>query len=396
MYLLKKEELTELLENSKNHCVSIYLPAHDHNKDIREDSIRLKNLIKKAELQLKNEGCNKDEITNIMQPAHKILEDDAFWRDGGKGVALFLTKDFSKIYKLPETFDELIAVNDKFHLKQMFPYFTMDKRFYILSLSKNKVRLLHCTRYNCEELKHDNLPSSLKDALFFLQDVAFQRDDRVREAIKDKQNLRSGKASATGTVPGVYHGHGGHRELENDRLFQFFRKVDEGVNALLKDDHAPLILASVEEYLPLYKEANTYNTLLDAIVKGNPDVMSNEELHSRAMQTVEPFFFKPIQEAVEKYQNLYGTNNVVHNIKDALTAAYEGRMETLIVAREKEKWGKFDNMTTAVEEHEQQKPGDHDLIDLAALYTLQNDGKVHVVEVEKMPKRMEIAGILRF
>jgi hypothetical protein len=386
MYLLKKEELKELIEKTGEVCISIYLPVHDKGQQIRQDPIRLKNIINKAEEQLKVENIDELQINEILKPATDLIDNIEFWNGGYEGLAIFLTNGFSKILKLPEKFNEILLVNKHFHLKQLLPFFSDDKRFHILAISQNKVRFLDCTKYNCREVQVEHMPESMEDALFYIskeqsQDIPFKGTGRRS---KGSPTIESG-------------GNGGNDgEIEKERVFQYFREIDKALKHYLHRDTAPLVIATVESQFPIYKNANNYKNLLDEYIKGNPERLSNEELHKKALGIVEPYFHKSTEEAINKYIKLYGTDNVVHNIRDALTSAYEGRIDTLLVAEDRQKWGRFDPNTTEVEEHKKPKPGDDELIDLAAIHTIKNDGRVHVIENEKMPKNMDIAGILRF
>jgi len=46
--------------------------------------------------------------------------------------------------------------------------------------------------------------------------------------------------------------------------------------------------------------------------------------------------------------------------------------------------------------HEEAKPGDEDLLDLAAVQTLLNGGTVYAVELEKVPDGASLAAVFRY
>ena len=68
----------------------------------------------------------------------------------------------------------------------------------------------------------------------------------------------------------------------------------------------PLLLAGVEYLLPIYKEANTYPHLIDTVIKGNPDLLSADELHKSAWEIIRPLFQAAQEEAFAHYQQLAG------------------------------------------------------------------------------------------
>lgn len=384
MYLLKLDELKELLGKKEEHCITIYFPTHPTGTETRQDSIRLKNLLQKAKEQLHEKGVRSIEAEELLKPAQGLIENESFWLQGDEGMAIFLAKGYSKVLKLPQAFDELVAVNDQFHLKQLLPFFNNDRRFYILALSENHVRFLECTKYRCEPITIPGMPQCMEEALDYISP----------EQPNDLPFKGTGKDKGSQTI--LSGGHGGHRELNNERVLQYFRELLKYLNEYLHDDTAPLVLATVEEHYPIFREASGYKNLLEKFIKGNPERISDQDLHERTKEIVAEYFSQQEKESIDKYVELYGTPNTVHNVEDALKMAYQGRIDTLLVANSKERWGTFDGLTMEIEEHEEQQSGDHDLIDKAATFTVQNDGKVFVIDADKIPKGMEIAGILRF
>ena len=77
-------------------------------------------------------------------------------------------------------------------------------------------------------------------------------------------------------------------------------------------------------------------------------------------------------------------------------AAYDGRIETLFVVVGVQQWGMFDGANRMVEVHREAVPGDEDLLDVAAQYTLLRRGTVYAVTPEEAPHRTPAAAILRY
>jgi hypothetical protein len=59
-------------------------------------------------------------------------------------------------------------------------------------------------------------------------------------------------------------------------------------------------------------------------------------------------------------------------------------------------WGSLDVQTTVAQVHEERKPGDDDLLDLAAVHTFLNRGSVYAVERDRVPSGGQVAAILRY
>jgi hypothetical protein len=94
---------------------------------------------------------------------------------------------------------------------------------------------------------------------------------------------------------------------------------------------------------------------------------------------------------------LTATGRTSPHVAEIVTAAREGRVETLFVARDAAAaWGVHDIDTGTVEVHEKLLPGDEDLLELAVAETLAHQGTVYSVPAEEMPSSGPAAAILRY
>lgn len=178
-----------------------------------------------------------------------------------------------------------------------------------------------------------------------------------------------------------------------DELLHYFKKIDRGLHPLLREEKAPLVLAAVDYLQPIYRQANTYAHLLEGGIEGNPDRLSSKELHDRAWPLVKPLFEEAQQRAAAQYRQLAGTDRASGDLKAVVAAAHEGRVETLFVALDRQRWGVFDPSAGEVEEHEQALFGDVDLLDLAAAHTLAHGRTVYAVESQQLPSGTDVAAI---
>ncbi len=145
MDILTRAELEQLMRKEQQGCVSIYMPTHRTGTDAQQDPIRLKNLLREAEKQLSAQGIGRREVQNMLEPTSMLLQDSTFWQHQSDGLAIFISSNGVRRYRLPLNFEEFVAVMDHFHIKPLLPLFTGDGQFYILALSQNEVRLLNGT-----------------------------------------------------------------------------------------------------------------------------------------------------------------------------------------------------------------------------------------------------------
>ena len=388
MDILTRAELEQLMRKEQQWCISIYMPTHRIGREAQQDPIRLKNLLGEAEKRLSDQGVGTRDIQQMLEPASKFLRDSLFWQHQSDGLAIFITSNRVRRYRLPLNFEEFVAVMDHFHINPLLPLFTGDGQFYILALSQNAVRLLNGTRYSVSEVDIGQVGGSLAEAI---PSVNHQMSQQLHTSGS------TGGMSGSGSV--TFHGQGGgSEESAKKELLRYFRLVADGLTEFLKGDQVPLMLAGVEYLLPIYKEANTYPNLIDTVIKGNPDSLSADELHKSAWEIIRPLFQAAQEDAFAHYQQLAGqaSERVADTLEKIVPAAYHGQVETLFVAAGEQQWGILNPVTNEIELHDQMESGDEPLLDLATVHTYLKGGTVYALEPEMVPGGTPAAAVLRY
>jgi len=308
-----------------------------------------------------------------------LLSDSHFWQHQVDGLAIFLSAEIFRYYQLPQSFQELVVVADRFHIKPLLSLFNENGLFYILAISQNQVRLLQCTRYHAREITPVSMPPNIAEALKYDQPE------------KQHQFHTTGPAGLT-----ISHGHGISKDYDKVSILRYFQQVDRGLNEILKEEHAPLIIAGVDYLHPIYREANKYNYLLNGGIKGNPEGLSEKALHEQAWPIVQSYFERGRTEALEKYYEAVSKGLATNDIKQAVLAAYDGRVSTLFVATGVQQWGQFNSASRKVSMYKENRPGVEDLLDFAAVQTLIKGGTVYAISPQQVPGETTIAAIFRY
>lgn len=392
MDLFNRDELRRLAELEDDLCISLYMPTHRFRSDWSQNTTRLKNLLRDAKNQIEEQGYRESQADKILADARQLLDRPGFWRGLSQGLAAFITADTSEFYRLPLSFDELSIVEDRFHLKPLFPLIAANRRFYLLSLSKNDVRLYQGTHQAISEVEAAEIPSDIVTAVE-------QYEEPPEQGV---QMHTQGSSSPDGRADQRRHGHGSSEDQSGeprDRLKRYFRQVDESVSDYIGGEEAPLVLAGVSEYLPLYESVNSYPHLLDdEIVAGNPEQLSAQELHENAWPLVESVLEELQAEELDRFEDLYYQNGDLasDDFHEIIPGCAYSRVETLFVPLGEYRWGRFDPETNTVEVHESQEPGDGDLLNYAALQSYLNGATVHVLRPDQMPGGRSVAAIFRY
>src|SRR5919202_3201071 len=156
MSLLAVEELKELVGQPKGLFVSIYMPIDRVTAEIQQNSTRLKALMQEAASSLVEGGLDDGQVSDFLQPIQELIDSDgSFWvEDNNDGLAVFLTAGVFRYYRLPLSFQELVVVTDRFHLKPLLPLLiTGDEQYYVLALSQKDVKFFSCKRDKVREIE---------------------------------------------------------------------------------------------------------------------------------------------------------------------------------------------------------------------------------------------------
>jgi hypothetical protein len=385
MDILNPAALKSLIAQEGKWCVSLYMPTHRAGRDQQQDPIRLKNLLAGAETKLVAHGLRRPDVQKMMQPAEELLWNRLFWQNQGDGLAIFLANEFYKIYRLPAQFEELLVISNSFHIKPLLPLLGRGEKFYVLALSLNNVRLLEGNADAMSEIEL-NFPNRMEEIV--------GTEDPERSL-----NLYSG-SNSTEHARGegrIFHGHNAGDDEKKD-ILRFFQAVNQGLNDLLQERTIPMVLAGVDYLLPIYREASSYNNLLEDEIQGNVERQNVKEIHAEAWKIVRPIFEESQKKAYEKFEQLKGQGSdlATNDLETTIQAARYGQVETLFVPLGMQKWGRFDADHNRVNLAREPGPGNEDLFDLAATETLLNSGQVFAVPREQLPGGGEIATILRY
>lgn len=384
MNLLTRNDLTDLMHEQDEICISMYLPTFRAGVETQQGKTRLRNLLRDVEKALESKGMRSSEFKHFLKPIQELVSDKEFWQHQRDGLAIFLSSHMFCHFSLPIKFNEFTQVGQRFHLKPLLPWLSGDGLFFLLALSQNQVRFFRCSRAGVQELEVSDIPHSLSEAL--------QYDDPERQLQYHSNTLEGTNARAAV----IFHGQGSNPQDSKDNILRFFRLIDRGLHSILREEKAPLVLAGVEFLFSIYQEANTYPYLTGHGIPGNPEELSAEDLQTLAWPVVEHYFHKAEQEALTYYGPYTGTGRTSHDVNEAAPAAYNGQLEILFLADGAEQWGRFDEQTNQVQMHQHKEPGDLDLYDFTAIQTIMNGGSVYIMDSEKIPDGSDIAALFRY
>ena len=361
-------ELGHLISARGEAQISIYLKTTPETQHIDAARTKLKQLTQDAVEQLEQAGVAKRTIWPIEEQLHDLMDDDDFWRLQANSLAIFVTPDSLRSYRLPNHLSETVQVADRFHLKPLLRAVSMPQHAFVLALAENEVRVIELLGDQpAQEIRLPDLP---KDAA----------------SVAGTANVNSRS----------YSGRQGGGEGQKHHLRQYARAVDAGLRAMLSGRSEPLILAATDPLLSMYRSINTYPHLAEHAITTSPARVPAHELGAQAREIVDGINDASIKAFGALYAARENEGRATTQVARAARAATFGAVDTLLVDMDSVVPGLVDETTGEVTFDTDQSAVSYGVIDEIAGRVLANGGKVIAVRRADIPQEAELAAVLRY
>lgn len=376
-----RDQLKELFQIDTAPAVSIYMETHRRGSEVAAQPLRLRAAIEEAKSLLDQEGAGSGD--DVLGPLEALVGNRDFWNHQADGLALFASRDFGRLYRLPVRLRDMVVVGPTFHTKPLIEFLQAPERFWVLSVSQKEVRIWEGTVTELAPMNLATVPTSLQEALGTV-------------IVTDRLNLRSPRGR--GAAP-IFHGHGAGKDDTKQELEKFFRAVDAGVRELLADEIGPIILAAVDYYHPIYHHVSRLENLADEGIVGNISGWDEARIHGAAWPIAKKSVERKLDVALDLWESSYGRGKTESELSSIARLAVAGRIRLLLADEGRTVWGRIDRATGDIEVIREggadPEPGAVDLLDELAELTIHYGGRALVLSGEKMPTETGIAAVLR-
>lgn len=363
-------DILRKLADANGPCVTIVEP--------NGNAAKLQEAIQEIEAALST--ANRAELSGSLREMVVRIDADA------KGtVVMLLSPDLQEVRITGEELPPQRTVTENFPLRSLIPVFQQPHEFYLLALSRNRTRLLHCTATAAEEINFPkDTPSSLEDS----------KGTDTPDHLQDKMGSAG---PGHGQMKGVMSGVSTDADRQPEYMHNFFRSVDNAVIAATKGHALPLVLVGVESELAIYRDVNSYPLLAPTGVLGSPDSFKGGEMHARGLRALSTFVPPATEKTLTEIDKLVGTGHASLHAADIISAAHEGRIAHLFLQSSAEYMGTFDTDKLKTTHHAGNGNGDrHNLMDDAARQTILHGGQVTVLTGRQMPNGVPVCAVYRY
>lgn len=375
--MVSEKTIQDLINKNGDILISITLPTHKAGEQSKQDPIRFKNLLNEVEVHLKKQGKREPEIEKILSEPRELLDKPIFWSHVDKGLAVYVSEDFFEVFKLPYEVDEDFYVNKHFMITPLLPMTSMDGTFCVLTVSRQNIRLLRCTRNNVVDVTPADIPKSVADWL---------EEDPEKELQFH---------AATPGQAAMYFGHHANEEDKMVVVEQFLREVEKEVTHQMRDINDPLVVIGLKENAGFYKKINNYERLIHSFVDTNPDELKDREVRDKGWEVIKNYFLKDMYNSLETFSEK-GDGRVSNNLSEIVEATIMGKSQTIFISSGEKKWGVYDSDEHTVHYTNEPNGEDVELLNWLSIKAHQTGSKVYILPKEEMPLRSTVAAEYRF
>ncbi len=368
--------------SAKGPCVSVYMPlaVSPIGQAGNVSALQWRELMAGLENQVAIWGAEGRQLLDSISNFQALASEASV---SGKSIAVLRSADVFRVTSLQSEVPAKAVLGNELWIRPLLLELTVGRSFYLLALSQNDVRLLHCTTSSSEEI-----PIGRGSATSF--------DAYMNSAKPDHARVNGASAgSSAGSARTVVGTTNTERETKEEYLTHFFQQIDRGVTESLKGHTEPLVTVGVDYELSLYKTVNSYSNLIEEGVQGAPNSLKSGEMHARALLALRRDYDSRVDDVLAEYDHKVG-GGASNRLKDVVTAAHDGRVLTLVVSDSLTTTGSFDEATHEVSGRAKGAGNDQDLVNDAAIQTILHAGNVFVAGNHKMPHGSPVAAIFRY
>lgn len=365
-------------------AVTLYVATEPVKRAIGGSGAKAQHLREALEQRLQSRDLKPERRQALLAAGAQSLS-DADFAALDPGFALFVAEDRALTLPLGEAPpQDMSAIGHRFLLRPILDRLGPGERFHILAMSAGGTRLLAATREACRDITPPGLPHSLSEVV------------AETEAEVTRQANQPGRGSAGEAAGSTRHAYESPAELHKTQLIDYIRHTVKAVRRHLAGDPAPVVLVAEPELAGQVRTLNSWPELLPDFVNRHPARMRDEDLHAAALALL-PTEEERAEPVLDRINGRLGRGEPTAALKleEILTAARDGRVDSVLIAEDETIWGRFDEArgTTAASGTE---GGEEDLLNLAAVMTLATGGAAFSLPRARLPRSVPAAAALRY
>ncbi|MCA8989068.1 MAG: hypothetical protein KDA78_15590 [Planctomycetaceae bacterium] len=338
-------DIEKLAQHREPPVVTIHLPTCLAGREKQQNPIRFRKQIEALEETLQSCWMSPKEVKKFVKPCWNLLEDSDFWREGSRGLAVFLDSQGMQVFQLPFEVNEFMHVGSLFELSPLLQLAQDEVAFHVLAISANSVRLLKVSRGQAQIVEVNGLPESMEQ---FTGDFTNQASLRFHSTSTRSVHVHGSDAERVGP----------HSQI---RLNEYCRQIDLAIRSVIKTESLPLVLAGEDQIVETFRSESGYEGIVQETVRGNCDGHSPGKLQEAAHEIMKNRLHSIRMNSIAALQEL-NPEFLSSDIEVLFRAIERGQVRELYLTTDQPLWGICSESCGAVEQHSERREDDENLM----------------------------------
>lgn len=302
---MKTNEIDILLQNTQSPCLSIIVSTDPANRKKNYETV--KKSVQKAKAILRTRPIDAAAKENLTTRLSGIITDIP--ENHAQGLGIFISPAQSIVVEFPFAVKPAVSLGNTFEIRDLLYLKQYTTPYWIMALTRKGVRLFKGVINELEEIKDQNFPVPFEDRFEYEHASLANNSSNSLKSFEKEKN-----------------------EISEIRHKAIFRLAEERIKAYLAAK-SKLFLAGTQRMIGVFTKGTTLAKYIAGKVTGSYNNANLEDLSQRAWD----IYMKQCREQIaNEIKTLPEKENgrVAEGLKQAWTAAMEGRGLTLLVEKD--------------------------------------------------------------
>jgi hypothetical protein len=173
------------------------------------------------------------------------------------------------------------------------------------------------------------------------------------------------------------------------------RKVHDALRGVLAGQATPLALAGAEPLISMFRSVNTYPYLVEEVINGNPQVLSNAQLEGAALPILDRLYARELKTVIMLYNEMK-PRRATTDLSYVAHAATAGAVDQLVVDLDAVIPGLVSDIDGSVTYAASDDAETYSVVDEVAKRALCTGARVLGARQQELPNNAPLVAILRY
>jgi len=306
---MNNQDVDLLLAQNGKPCISITVPTAKYGRARTQNPELIERAINKARLLLKHSAWPKGE-TKLLDYRLDQLNDNLKFIRLQEGLAIFISTDFFKIHLLPFLVKEKVILAGKFELRDLIYFNQFLQPYYLLAVSKKRVRLFKGCGRDLQEIINNDFPKK------YVEEYEYERPSIGSSSSSGLKSFERDKSV-----------------MEDIRISDFYRHADQSLTKYIKDKEY-LFVAGVEEQLADFDRISRHLPNIAGKIPGNFDVDAVHPLAETAWNIIKEKVKTTQGKLLTRLNDDIGSDLALDGVRNVWRAARQGKGRVLLLEKD--------------------------------------------------------------